>query len=80
METITIEATKHSPEVIFDSNGQLKIEGRSFPENASNFYDPLIQFAADLEDVKHATRGNLCRCGTHPHVFKAALTAAKKMK
>ena len=34
----------------------------------------------NLEDVKHATRGNLCRCGTHPHVFKAALTAAKKMK
>ena len=31
-----------------------------------------------LEDVKKATRGNLCRCGTHPHVFKAALAAAKK--
>lgn len=33
-----------------------------------------------LNDVKHATRGNLCRCGTYPHVFKAALSAAKKMK
>ena len=33
-----------------------------------------------LDDVKHATRGNLCRCGTYPHVFKAALSAAKKMK
>lgn len=32
-----------------------------------------------LEDVKHATRGNLCRCGTYPHVFKATLSAAKKM-
>jgi len=31
-----------------------------------------------LEDVKKATRGNLCRCGTHPHVFKATLAAAKK--
>lgn len=31
-----------------------------------------------LEDVKHATRGNLCRCGTYPHVFKATLAAAKK--
>jgi carbon-monoxide dehydrogenase small subunit/xanthine dehydrogenase YagT iron-sulfur-binding subunit len=31
-----------------------------------------------LEDVKDATRGNLCRCGTHPHVFKATLAAAKK--
>jgi carbon-monoxide dehydrogenase small subunit/xanthine dehydrogenase YagT iron-sulfur-binding subunit len=33
-----------------------------------------------LEDVKKATRGNLCRCGTYPHVFKATLAAAKKMK
>ncbi|MGB5428090.1 (2Fe-2S)-binding protein [Eudoraea sp.] len=31
-----------------------------------------------LEDVKNATRGNLCRCGTYPHVFKATLSAAKK--
>ncbi len=34
----------------------------------------------NLEDVKHAVRGNLCRCGTYPHVFKAALAAAEKMK
>ncbi len=33
-----------------------------------------------LHDVKHATRGNLCRCGTYPHVFNATLSAAKKMK
>jgi aerobic-type carbon monoxide dehydrogenase small subunit (CoxS/CutS family) len=33
-----------------------------------------------LEDVKEATRGHLCRCGTYPHVFKATLNAAKKMK
>lgn len=32
-----------------------------------------------LEDVKRATRGNLCRCGTYPHVFKATLDAAKKI-
>lgn len=31
------------------------------------------------EDVKDATRGNLCRCGTHPKVFDATLDAAKKM-
>ena len=33
----------------------------------------------DLEDVKVALRGNLCRCGTHPNVFKATLAASKKM-
>ena len=40
----------------------------------------LLEHNADptLEDVKNATRGNLCRCGTHPHVFKATLAAANK--
>jgi xanthine dehydrogenase YagT iron-sulfur-binding subunit len=29
------------------------------------------------EDVREACKGNFCRCGTYPHVFKAALDAAK---
>ena len=33
----------------------------------------------NMDDVKDAVRGNLCRCGTYPHVFKATLAAAKKM-
>ena len=33
----------------------------------------------DLEDVKVALRGNLCRCGTHTNVFKATMSASKKM-
>jgi aerobic-type carbon monoxide dehydrogenase small subunit (CoxS/CutS family) len=31
-----------------------------------------------LEQVKEACAGNLCRCGTYPRVFEAALAAAKK--
>ena len=31
-----------------------------------------------LEEVQHAVRGNLCRCGTYPKVFEAALAAARK--
>lgn len=30
-----------------------------------------------LADVKTATSGNLCRCGTYPKVFEATLAAAK---
>ena len=30
-----------------------------------------------LDDVKAATAGHLCRCGTYPHVFAATLAAAK---
>jgi len=32
-----------------------------------------------LADVKTATSGNLCRCGTYPKVFDATLDAAKRM-
>ena len=32
-----------------------------------------------LDDVKHAVRGNLCRCGTYPKVCDATLAAAKAM-
>jgi aerobic-type carbon monoxide dehydrogenase small subunit (CoxS/CutS family) len=31
-----------------------------------------------LDDVRDATRGNLCRCGTYPKVFEATLAAAKQ--
>jgi xanthine dehydrogenase YagT iron-sulfur-binding subunit len=32
-----------------------------------------------LDDVKQATCGNLCRCGTYPKVFDATLAAAKQI-
>jgi len=28
------------------------------------------------DEVKHACAGNLCRCGTHPHIFQAVFQAA----
>jgi xanthine dehydrogenase YagT iron-sulfur-binding subunit len=33
---------------------------------------------ATIDDIRYATRGNLCRCGTYPKVFEAALAAAGK--
>ncbi len=33
-----------------------------------------------FDEVKRACAGNLCRCGTYPRVFEAALAAAKSMK
>ncbi|MSS72993.1 MAG: (2Fe-2S)-binding protein [Candidatus Latescibacteria bacterium] len=34
----------------------------------------------NLDDVKRACAGNICRCGTYPKVFEAALAAAKLQK
>jgi xanthine dehydrogenase YagT iron-sulfur-binding subunit len=30
-----------------------------------------------LDQVKEGCKGNFCRCGSYPHLFEAALTAAK---
>jgi xanthine dehydrogenase YagT iron-sulfur-binding subunit len=35
---------------------------------------------ANLDDVKHALSGNLCRCGTYPKVFAATLEVAEERK
>jgi xanthine dehydrogenase YagT iron-sulfur-binding subunit len=36
--------------------------------------------AATTDEIRHATAGNICRCGTYPHVFEAALKAAKPVR
>ncbi|HYL58115.1 MAG TPA: (2Fe-2S)-binding protein [Candidatus Acidoferrales bacterium] len=36
--------------------------------------------AATLDEIKLATAGNICRCGTYPHVFEAALKVARSKK
>ena len=35
---------------------------------------------ADITQIKKACEGNLCRCGTYPHIFQAALEAGRRMK
>ncbi|MBV8774948.1 MAG: (2Fe-2S)-binding protein [Deltaproteobacteria bacterium] len=34
----------------------------------------------DLDEVKRAVSGNICRCGTYPHVFRAAFAAAAQLR
>ena len=59
MEKLVIEATNHSPRAEFNPDGKLKLEGRSFPEDAAGFYSPLIQFAAELETMSVTFQINL---------------------
>jgi xanthine dehydrogenase YagT iron-sulfur-binding subunit len=33
--------------------------------------------SAGLDEIRHSVAGNICRCGTYPHVFAAALNAAR---
>lgn len=36
--------------------------------------------SASLDEIKHAISGNVCRCGTYPHIFEAALAAQAELK
>jgi len=36
--------------------------------------------AASLEELKHACAGNVCRCGTYPHIFEAMVETVQKMR
>jgi hypothetical protein len=49
MEQLAIESSTHTPRVDFSPNGKLKMEGRSFPEDATKFYDPLVAFVTELQ-------------------------------
>ena len=53
--------------------GQLEAEGELPALAAAMRTNP----APTIDDVKQAVAGNICRCGTYPHVFKAALAAAR---
>lgn len=45
MESLYIEKTKSTPEILFDSsNSKLRIEGQSYPENAFKFYEPIFNW------------------------------------
>ena len=62
MEDIQIEGTAKTPEVEFKaSEGQMKIKGRSIPENSIEFYKPLIDWIEQYsnEGPDQATEVNM---------------------
>lgn len=48
MDKLHIEPTKSTPEINFDPiNHVLSIQGQSYPENAFQFYQPILQWLDD---------------------------------
>jgi len=44
-QTITIDQTRETPKIALNNEaGTIKIEGRSLPENATDFYNPIIDW------------------------------------
>jgi len=55
MDPIKIEGTPKTPTVDFNSeNGVIEIKGRSIPENAVEFYKPLVDWIGSYGDSAQA--------------------------
>ncbi|MBN2813732.1 MAG: DUF1987 domain-containing protein [Bacteroidales bacterium] len=52
MNTIEKPATPNTPEVKFIEGKKLVLKGRSIPQDAKSFYQPLIDWAAKL-NIRH---------------------------
>lgn len=53
MKAVHLEATYNTPKVDFDpKTGELKLYGRSIPEQPSVFYSPLISWIGEYGDKK----------------------------
>jgi hypothetical protein len=44
MKLLKIEQSKHSPEIILDPAGMIRIRGRSIHENAAEFFEPVDEW------------------------------------
>ena len=48
MKDLIIKETEKTPSVALSSNGILKIEGRSIPEDAAKFFKPLLDWTKEF--------------------------------
>ena len=49
LDSLIIEQTINTPEIIFDvENGSFKISGKSMPEDAVEFYKPIVEWVKEF--------------------------------
>lgn len=44
MENLKLEATKYTPEISLETNGNVSLIGKSYPENTFEFYTPVMEW------------------------------------
>jgi hypothetical protein len=54
MEEVKIEKGQRTPAIDFNKKGELRIEGRSTPENSVEFYEPLIVWIKEFKKTRPA--------------------------
>jgi hypothetical protein len=48
MENLLVESTQYLPLIDFSTEGRLKLEGRSIPEDVNKIFNPMIEFVDHL--------------------------------
>jgi hypothetical protein len=81
MENLTVEKTAKSPEIKFDvQQGKLEIKGCSTPENATDFYRPLIEALEKYsESPKPETKADIFLNYFNTSSSKMIFTVFKKL-
>jgi len=51
MENLNIKATKYTPEINLSTDGKISLVGKSYPENTSEFYEPVIEWITNYFDT-----------------------------
>ncbi len=61
MDKLQIQGTAKTPSLLFDAEtGILEIKGRSIPENAIDFFKPLVDWLEEYsKDAKELTQANI---------------------
>ncbi len=75
IEGLGAPAAMHAVQAAFVRNDALQC-GFCTPGMVMSVAAALEHGVSGIDDVRRATAGNICRCGTYPHVFRAALEAA----
>ncbi len=84
MENLYIEGSDSLPTVQFNTDGLLKITGRALPENAHNFFSPLIAWVKEFSKDELTLEINLEYFNTavskQLHDFFKAVESNQKFK
>lgn len=56
MENLTIAATRYTPEVTLKTGGSIAINGKSYPENTFEFYQPVMEWLRAYFDGNAAAK------------------------
>ncbi|NNM95203.1 MAG: DUF1987 domain-containing protein [Bacteroidia bacterium] len=78
MKKLFIKETLNSPKVLFDpAKKRYEIAGKSFPENSRNFYQPVLDWFAELTEAEKSEKITLAF--TFEYISSSSIITLKQM-